>query len=45
MYIPRMIENRVFDAIRNFPVTAIVGPRQCGKSTLVKHLLENIAVR
>ena len=27
-------------SIANFPVTAVTGPRQCGKSTLVKHLLE-----
>jgi Predicted ATPase (AAA+ superfamily) len=40
MYIHRYIEPRVLKSIRNFPVTAITGPRQCGKSTLVKHLLE-----
>jgi predicted AAA+ superfamily ATPase len=40
MYIHRTIEDKIFDAIRNFPVTAVTGPRQCGKSTLVKHLLE-----
>ena len=27
-------------SLHNFPVTAVTGPRQCGKSTLVKHLLE-----
>ena len=27
-------------SLENFPVTAVIGPRQCGKSTLVKQLLE-----
>jgi predicted AAA+ superfamily ATPase len=40
MYIHRHLESGVLKAIRNFPVTAVTGPRQCGKSTLVKHLLD-----
>lgn len=40
MYIHRIIEPVVAKAIDNFPVTAVTGPRQCGKSTLVKHLME-----
>lgn len=40
MYIHRLIEPAVLKAVQNFPVTAVTGPRQCGKSTLVKHLLE-----
>ncbi len=40
MYIPRHSEESILKAIRNFPVTAVTGPRQCGKSTLVKHLIE-----
>jgi predicted AAA+ superfamily ATPase len=40
MYIHRHLEASVLKAIRNFPVTALTGPRQCGKSTLVKHLLD-----
>ncbi|MDR2036410.1 MAG: ATP-binding protein [Bacteroidales bacterium] len=39
MYIHRYLEPSVLKAIQNFPVTAVTGPRQCGKSTLVKHLL------
>jgi len=42
MYFSRIIEKSVTDSIHNFPVTAILGPRQCGKSTLVKHLMANI---
>ena len=40
MYIHRHLEPSVLKAIQNFPVTAVTGPRQCGKSTLVKHLIE-----
>jgi predicted AAA+ superfamily ATPase len=41
MYYKRIIEQAVTEAINNFPVTAVIGPRQCGKSTLVKHLISN----
>ena len=40
MYIRRYLEPNILKSIQNFPVTAVTGPRQCGKSTLVKHLLE-----
>lgn len=39
MYIQRNIEQQVLVSLKNNPVTAIIGPRQCGKSTLVKHIL------
>lgn len=39
MYINRNIENKVLESLKNNPVTAVIGPRQCGKSTLVKHIL------
>jgi predicted AAA+ superfamily ATPase len=39
MYIKRIYEDAVLASLRNFPVTAIIGPRQCGKSTLAKHLI------
>jgi predicted AAA+ superfamily ATPase len=42
VYYPRIIEKSVIEAIENFPVTAVTGPRQCGKSTLVKHIISNI---
>lgn len=41
MYLPRIAGNDIASAMQHFPVTAVVGPRQCGKSTLVKHLVEN----
>lgn len=41
MYIPRKCEGEIAQSLSYNPVTAIIGPRQCGKSTLVKHLLKN----
>ena len=42
MYIPRILTEAVLDGIKNNPVTAIIGPRQCGKSTLAKYLLQEL---
>ena len=39
-YIKRRLEENVLRALRMNPVAAVIGPRQCGKSTLVKHLRE-----
>ncbi len=38
-YLKRKIEQDVVEALRDFPVVALLGPRQCGKSTLAKQLL------
>jgi len=43
MYLNRIIEGAVIEAIENFPVTAIIGPRQCGKSTLAKQIISNVS--
>jgi predicted AAA+ superfamily ATPase len=37
-YIDREIEDTVKDAVRQFPSVIITGPRQSGKTTLLKHL-------
>ncbi len=42
MYLNRYFETSIKDAIKHFPVVAITGPRQCGKSTLAKHILNDI---
>ena len=39
-YFSRYIEHSLIESLVNFPVTAVTGPRQCGKSTLVKQLLK-----
>jgi predicted AAA+ superfamily ATPase len=36
-YINRHIETKLQESLRSFPVTALLGPRQCGKSTLARH--------
>jgi len=43
MYIPRKIEDGVPKALKNNPVVALIGPRQCGKSTLAKQILADEA--
>lgn len=42
MYYQRLLENEVLRGMENNPVTAILGPRQCGKSTLARHLSSQI---
>ncbi|MBN3035063.1 MAG: ATP-binding protein [Bacteroidales bacterium] len=39
MYYKRILEENVLRALENYPVTAVTGPRQCGKSTLAKHII------
>lgn len=38
-YIHRIETDKIKKFLENFPSVAILGPRQCGKSTLAKHLL------
>lgn len=40
-FIQRKIENTIKQYLKIFPVVAVLGPRQCGKSTLVKKLSQN----
>jgi hypothetical protein len=40
-YIPRQIESYLEKNLIDFPVVAILGPRQCGKSTLAHHVIQN----
>ncbi len=40
MYIPRAIEPAVLSIAKTFPVLLITGPRQVGKTTLLKHIAE-----
>lgn len=38
-YIPRKIKAKIYENLSVFPVVCIVGPRQCGKSTLAKKII------
>jgi predicted AAA+ superfamily ATPase len=37
--INREIQNGILDMLKGYPIVALTGPRQSGKSTLLKHLL------
>lgn len=39
--IKRLLTKRINEVLGHFPVVAITGPRQCGKSTLVRYLLKS----
>lgn len=41
MFIKRDIENSILNGAKQVPVVAVVGPRQSGKSTLVRELFPN----
>ena len=41
MHFQRILKNDIIGSIATNPVTAILGPRQCGKSTLAKNLLKS----
>jgi len=41
-YLSRNIEEQFQKYQQIFPVVAILGPRQCGKSTLVRHALRHL---
>jgi len=40
--IPRFLDEHVRRALRQVPAVAILGPRQCGKTTLARHLVGNL---
>lgn len=40
--IQRQLSNDLTHSLNHFPVTAILGPRQCGKSTLAKHIISKL---
>ncbi|MDF1579018.1 MAG: ATP-binding protein [Desulfurivibrionaceae bacterium] len=42
-YVRRDAEEELAQSLRSFPVTALLGPRQCGKSTLARRLVADRA--
>lgn len=41
-YIPRHLEYDLQNSLDSFPVTALLGPRQCGKSTLARQIIDSV---
>lgn len=41
-YLNRTLEADIRTSLKRNPATAILGPRQCGKSTLARRILEDI---
>lgn len=41
-YIPRLITERIKQKLENIPAVLILGPRQCGKSTLAKAIISKM---
>jgi uncharacterized protein len=41
-YIKRRLEEKIATALRTNPAVALIGPRQCGKSTLARKLAERL---
>jgi len=42
-YIQRTLTEEVYSRLAQFPVVAILGPRQCGKSTLAKQVVKRLS--
>ena len=42
-YVPRSLAANIRTCLDEFPAVAILGPRQCGKSTLARKILQNMA--
>jgi len=40
-YIERTLQQEVISCLRDFPAVAILGPRQCGKSTLARNIIRS----
>lgn len=41
--IKRNLEKQIFDSLKHFPVVAILGPRQVGKTTLAKEIKKKVS--
>ena len=39
-YITRNIEKELLECLHDFPAVAVLGPRQCGKSTLARYIIK-----
>jgi predicted AAA+ superfamily ATPase len=41
-YVNRILESKILNYINDKEIIAVIGPRQSGKTTLIKHILSNI---
>ncbi|NOU35895.1 MAG: ATP-binding protein [Kiritimatiellaceae bacterium] len=41
-YLNRTLQDALKNRLKQFPAVAVLGPRQCGKSTLARHVIENL---
>lgn len=41
-YLNRSLQDALKNRLEQFPAVAVLGPRQCGKSTLARHVIENL---
>jgi len=41
-YIPRRLESELRECLQDFPAVAVLGPRQCGKSTLARAIIAQL---
>ncbi|NWH05810.1 ATP-binding protein [Desulfobacter latus] len=41
-YIPRFLAEKIRNKIKQMPAVSILGPRQCGKSTLAREILKSM---
>ena len=41
-YIKRKIESTILEAAKYFPVITVTGPRQSGKTTMLKHIFPHL---
>ncbi len=42
VYVPRTLENKIKKYLKTREIIAITGTRQCGKTTLLKHIIKNL---
>ncbi len=45
MKYPRFLKDRLLQAFKVSPVTLLIGPRQCGKTTLMKEIIEELGMQ
>jgi predicted AAA+ superfamily ATPase len=41
-YVPRLLTQKIRQKLQRLPAVIILGPRQCGKSTLTRHIISGI---